>query len=93
MKRSKNKKLPRCRLYITFKIYYMHLRLMFLSKRIPIHVKKDIIIEIVMTISFIISNWFFGFWGMLAYILIYLVYLYIKKVDIKEAVNFVRSMR
>ena len=66
---------------------------LFLSKRIPIHVTKDIIIEILMTIAFIISNWFFGFWGMLAYILMYLGYLYIKKVDIKEAINFVRSMR
>ena len=66
---------------------------LFLSKRIPIHVTKDIIIEILMTIAFIISNWFFGFLGMLAYILMYLGYLYIKKVDIKEAINFVRSMR
>ena len=64
-----------------------------LSKRISINVTKDIIIEIVMTISFIINNWFFDFWGMLVYIVMYIGYLALKQKDIKEAVNFVKAMR
>ena len=64
-----------------------------LSKRISINVTKDIIIEIVMTISFIINNWFFDFWGMLIYIVMYIGYLALKQKDIKEAVNFVKAMR
>ena len=46
-----------------------------------------------MTISFIISNWFFDFWGMLVYIVMYIGYLALKQKDIKEAVNFVKAMR
>ena len=64
-----------------------------LSKRISINVTKDIIIEIVMTIAFIINNWFFDFLGMLVYIVMYIGYLALKQKDIKEAVNFVKAMR
>ncbi|WP_298035496.1 lipopolysaccharide biosynthesis protein [uncultured Dysosmobacter sp.] len=64
-----------------------------LSKHIAIEVKKDIVIELCMTVAFILCNWFFGFAGMLMYAGCYVLYLFIKKNDIKETVSFVKSMR
>lgn len=64
-----------------------------LSHYISIDVCKDILLELVLTIAFIICNWFFGFAGMLAYIGCYVVYLIIKKKDIKQTYKFIKSMR
>lgn len=64
-----------------------------LAKHIAIDVKKDIIIELIMTIAFIICNWFFGLWGMLIYAVCFLMYLFIKRKDILESVNMIKSMR
>ena len=64
-----------------------------LSKHIAIEVKKDIVIELCMTVAFIVCNWFFGSAGMVMYAGCYVLYLLIKKNDIKETVSFVKSMR
>lgn len=64
-----------------------------LSTKLPIKVIKDIIIELVMTVVFIICNWYFGLAGMLMYTVCYLAYLFIKRKDILESVNFIKSMR
>ena len=64
-----------------------------LAKHIAIDVKKDIVIELIMTAAFIICNWFFGLAGMLAYAACYLVYLLLKRGDLKETFTFVKSMR
>ena len=64
-----------------------------LSTKIPIKVVKDIIIELVMTLAFIICNWYFGFIGMLMYAVCYVIYLIIKRKDILESLNFIKSMR
>ena len=64
-----------------------------LAKHIAIEVKKDIVIELCMTVAFIVCNWFFGFVGMLMYAGCYVLYLLIKKNDIMETVSFVKSMR
>ena len=64
-----------------------------LSKHIDIDVKLDIVIELVMTAAFIICNWYFGLAGMIMYAVCYLVYLVIKRKDILESLNFIKSMR
>lgn len=64
-----------------------------LSTKLPIKVVKDIIIELVMTAAFIICNWYFGLAGMIMYAICYLVYLVIKRKDILESLNFIKSMR
>lgn len=64
-----------------------------LSTKLPIKVIKDIFIEIVMTVAFIVCNWFFGFAGMMMYAVCYAMYLIIKRKDILESLNFIKSMR
>lgn len=64
-----------------------------LSKHIDIDVKKDIVIELIMTVAFIICNWFFGLAGMFMYAVCYIAYLFIKRKDILESLNFIKSMR
>ena len=64
-----------------------------LSTKMPIKVIKDIAIELIMTVAFIICNWFFGVWGMLAYFICYLIYISLKRNDIKETLTFIKSMR
>ena len=64
-----------------------------LAKHIAIHVQKDIVIELAMTMAFIVCNWFFGVWGMIAYFICYLIYISLKRNDIKETLTFIRSMR
>lgn len=63
-----------------------------LSRHIDIKIAKDISLELVMTVVFIISNRYFGWAGMAAYAVIYLIYLAVKKNDIKETMAFVKSM-
>ena len=64
-----------------------------LSTKLPIKVVKDIIIELVMTLAFIICNWFFGLLGTFMYAVCYAMYLIIKRKDIIESLNFIKSMR
>ncbi len=64
-----------------------------LSTKLPIKVVKDIIVEFVMTLAFIICNWYFGLAGMFMYAICYAMYLIIKRKDIFESLNFVKSMR
>lgn len=63
-----------------------------LARKLPIHVTKNIALELIMTVAFIICNWYFGFAGMVAYAVCYIVYLIIKRQDIKETFNFIKSM-
>ena len=64
-----------------------------LSTKISVNVVKDIFIELAMTIAFIICNWYFGLVGMLIYAACYVVYIIIKRKDITESINFIKSMR
>ena len=66
---------------------------MILSTKLPIKVAKDIIIELVMTLAFIICNWYFGLVGMFMYAGCYVMYLIIKRKDILESLSFIKSMR
>lgn len=63
-----------------------------LSRYIQISVKKDIIIELVMTFIFVICNWFFGIIGMFTYAGFYALYLIVKYKDVRDSVNLVKSM-
>lgn len=63
-----------------------------LSTKMPIHVIRDIALELIMTVAFIICNWYFGFAGMVLYAACYVAYLVLKRRDIKESFNFIKSM-
>lgn len=65
-----------------------------LSKYMDIEVKKDIFLEVILTIIFISSSWFIG--GLLAftiYFISYTIYLFIKKYDIKTLINNLKKMK
>lgn len=63
-----------------------------LSKYIEIRVIKDIILELIVTIGFIISSWTIGrYVGVVIYIVVYAVYIFIKNNDIKRALCFLRK--
>ncbi|MFC5703543.1 lipopolysaccharide biosynthesis protein [Cohnella faecalis] len=64
-----------------------------ISKILKINLMSDIILELVMTIAFIVFAWYVGgTGGMACYLLLYLVYAYLKRKDIKELVLFVLSI-
>lgn len=66
---------------------------MVLSKYTPILVNTDIMIELFMSLAFIICNWYFGLLGMALYALLYGGYLLIKKKDILHSIAFVKSLK
>ncbi len=64
-----------------------------LSKKINIKINKDIILELIMCIVFMITGWLIhSYISMLLYAACYLVYLFIKKKDIIEAIHEVKSI-
>lgn len=63
-----------------------------LTKHINIRVTKDIVLELIMTVAFIICNWYFGFAGMVAYIGFYVLYMVIKRIDVKETLNYIKLL-
>ena len=63
-----------------------------LAKHIAVEVKRDIVLELGISVAFIICNWFFKFTGMLIYAGCYLIYLLANRNDIKSAIKYIRSM-
>ncbi len=64
-----------------------------LSKFINIDVKKDIMLEATLSITFISSGWFIDSWiGILLYLTFYIVYLIIKKSDISKTYVLMKKM-
>lgn len=58
---------------------------LYLSKLLEIHVKKDIYLEVIFAFIFICSSWFLPItYGMIIYLSMYLLYLVIKRNDIKH---------
>lgn len=58
---------------------------LFLAKKLSINLSKDLILEIVLTLVFIISGWYIdSWWTMLIYAASYLGYLIIKQKDVKR---------
>lgn len=64
-----------------------------LARNIEIKVKKDIAIELVMTATFIICNWYLGLIGMFIYAIFYVMYLLFYRNEIFDTVAFIKSMR
>lgn len=63
----------------------------FLGEILKIELLRDIILEIIMVVLFITTGWIFDSWWSLAlYGIGYLIYLIIKKDDIKETIKIIR---
>lgn len=67
---------------------------MYISKLLKINVIKDNLLELLLTFIFVFFSWFFDSWlSMLAYLLMYIIYIYIKKEDIKYMYSSIKSLK
>lgn len=65
----------------------------FLSKKLKLSMFKDIVLELVLTTTFIVSGWFINSWYTLViYSINYLVYLIIKRSDIISTIDSLKKM-
>lgn len=65
-----------------------------LEKPLQLNLKKEIIIELIMSVAFIIFSWFIGgIKGFALYIIVYIIYLIYNKKDIFEIVGLLKQMR
>lgn len=65
----------------------------YLAKELNIKVKKDIILEVFLTLVFILTGWFVDSWmTMLLYGMSYFIYLIIKKKDITGTIQNIKSL-
>ena len=66
---------------------------LYLSNKLNVSVKKDIILEVLMTSIFILSGWFVNSWVTMAiYVLSYWIYLFIKKSDFNGTVQNIKLL-
>lgn len=64
-----------------------------LSKIININIKKDITLEVILSIIFILTGWFIDSWvGVMIYLISYFIYLLIKKKDIINTYNLFKDI-
>ncbi|MGB4588358.1 MAG: hypothetical protein WBI17_03865 [Clostridiaceae bacterium] len=65
----------------------------YLTKKMKISVKKDIILEVVLVAIFMFSGWFINSWlTSLIYLGVYMVYLLLKKKDIVSSYKSIREL-
>ncbi|MGL4607825.1 MAG: lipopolysaccharide biosynthesis protein [Eubacteriaceae bacterium] len=65
----------------------------YLSKELKIDIKKDIILELILTIIFIFSGWYINSWtSLLIYGIAYIIYLFVKRKKINIAIFNLKSM-
>lgn len=65
---------------------------LYLSKKLDISVSKDIIYELVLTIIFIFLGWYINSWiTTILYGIAYILYLYIKRNDIKNGIQTIKN--
>jgi O-antigen/teichoic acid export membrane protein len=65
----------------------------YLSKILQIRLLKDIFLELVLTLTFIVSGWFINSWyTVIIYGSVYLIYLFIKKNDISNTIYNIKSL-
>lgn len=65
-----------------------------LGKRMTINVRKDMLLEIILTVAFMASSWFVGgLGGLCIYLLFYLMYLNSKKKEIRNVCYALRMLR
>ncbi|WP_416044824.1 hypothetical protein ACMXKO_02400 [Clostridium tyrobutyricum] len=66
---------------------------MYLSKILVIPLYKDIILELVMTIIFMLTGWFINSWiSVLLYVIFYIIYLTIKRKDIIVTIRNIKLL-
>ncbi|WP_254848829.1 hypothetical protein [Paenibacillus odorifer] len=64
-----------------------------LSRSIKINVQRDIILEVTVTLLFILSSWFIGgLYGFLLYLCVYIVYFLLKRKDFYDLITFLRTL-
>lgn len=64
-----------------------------LSRYMELNIWKDIVIETIMTLAFILFSWFIGeICGAMLYIVVYIAYLIIKFRDIKNTIDYIKSI-
>ena len=65
-----------------------------LSKEMNVHIAKDSILEIVLSILFIVTNWFIGGWvGVGLYAISYIIYLSLKQSSIRHLIGQFKNLR
>lgn len=65
----------------------------YLSKELGINIRKDILLELGLTLVFILSGWFINSWiTVLIYGIAYIIYLFIKRKEINNAVCSLKLM-
>jgi len=65
----------------------------YLAKELNIEVKKDIVLEILLTIVFILTGWFVNSWmTMIIYGIVYFIYLMIKRKDITGTIQNIKLL-
>lgn len=66
---------------------------MFLSKILKISLYKDIVLELTMTLIFILTGWFINSWvTVLLYTVAYIIYLFIKRKDIRKTIKNIKLL-
>lgn len=76
---------------ITFRCVFAEI---LLSKNIRLHIYKDMILELILTIIFISASWWIGgFKGLFVYAVCYMVYFFIKKEEIINLANIFYSYK
>ncbi|MGD9994151.1 MAG: oligosaccharide flippase family protein [Salinivirgaceae bacterium] len=76
---------------LAFRAVYAEL---YLSKKINILVKKDILMELILTLIFIYSGWFINSWNtLLIYGIGYVTYLLVKRKDLLELISSVVRLK
>ncbi len=65
----------------------------YLAKELNIEVKKDIVLEVLLTIVFILTGWFVNSWmTMIIYGIVYFIYLMIKRKDITGTIQNIKLL-
>lgn len=63
-----------------------------LTRSINLDERKNIFLEIVLTIFFSVSGWFFGsIWTLGIYICVYLIYIYLQREEIKYSIRWIKE--
>lgn len=78
---------------VVFLAFRCALAEMYLSNILKISLYKDIMLELTMTLIFILAGWFINSWiAVLAYAIAYIMYLVIKRKDINSTIKNIKSL-
>lgn len=66
---------------------------LYLCKKFKMNVKKDIVLELLLTVIFIISSWYIDSWlTVIVYMLAYFIYIIVKNEDIKKMLKNIKLL-